>query len=273
MPATRPLPVLGSVGEALRDVFGRLGGLARVAWAYYALAAALVLLGQLVPGATSLAAPLGAGMAQVVVSLAVLACIVRWQRHAVLGEPLRGTAPLDGRVLRYFLWSVLLGLICAGPVVAAALLGFATGAVAANPAGGAPFRIGGPGVAILGGGAALALLLFVRLNLVLPAVSVGDQAMGLRASWAATRGHGLRLFAIFVLLLSGLGLLGAAAGMMEALVGAVADATVEPGGNRASPIAPLIAGAVLNAVLDLLVAVVGASVTARIYLRLAPAPG
>ena len=280
MRVTEPLPVLRLIGESLRDVFGRLGGLARVAWAYYALAAALVLLGLAAGRAAEGAMPAGVlagafavGAAEVVLSLAVLACIVRWQRHVALGEPLRGTAPLDGRVLRYFLRSVLLGLICVLPVAAAALLGFAAGAIVRNPEGsGAPFGIGGAGIAILAGGTVAALLLFARLSLVLPAASVGDRELGLRGSWAATRGHGLRLLVVFLLLLSGLGLLGAVAGMLEALVGAVADATAEPGGTGTGSAAPLVAGAVLDAALDLLAAVVGASVTARIYLRLTPGP-
>src|SRR5687768_5435329 len=44
-PMPAKLPVLGLVGEALRDVFGNLAGLVRIAWPYYALAAALVLAG------------------------------------------------------------------------------------------------------------------------------------------------------------------------------------------------------------------------------------
>jgi hypothetical protein len=280
MRATEPLPVLGLIGESLRDVFGRLGGLARIAWAYYALAAALVLLGltagraagETMP-AGALAAAFAVGTAEIVLSLAVLACIVRWQRHVALDEPLRRTAPLDGRVLLYFLRSVLLGLICSLPAAAAALLGFATGAIVRNPDGsGAPFGIGTAGITVLAGGTILGLLLFARLNLVLPAASVGDRELGLHGSWAATRGHGLRLLAVFLLLLSGLGLLGAVAGMLEALVGAVADATAGPDGAGAPSAAPLVAGAVLDAALDLLAAVVGASATARIYLRLAPGP-
>src|SRR4051794_41944816 len=39
MPATEPLPVLRLFGDALGDVLGHLGGLARIAWPYYALAA------------------------------------------------------------------------------------------------------------------------------------------------------------------------------------------------------------------------------------------
>jgi hypothetical protein len=278
MRATEPLPVLRLIGESLRDVFGHLDGLARVAWAYYALAAALVLLGLAATRAAegtiaagALAGAFAAGTAEVVLSLAVLACVVRWQRHVALDEPLRGTAPLDGRVLRYSLRSVLLGLICSLPAAAAALLGFATGAIVRDPEGGdAPFGIGGAGIALLAGGTVVALLLFARLNLVLPAASVGDRCLNLGGSWAATRGHGLRLLAVFLLLLSGLGLLGAVAGMLEALVGAVADATAEPNGPSTPSAAPLVAGAVVDAALDLLAAVVGASATARIYLRLAP---
>ena len=85
-------------------------GLARIAWPYYALAAVSAVLGFALTGgsvvAEAAAAVLGPGTASILTALAVLACTVKWQRHVVLAEPLAGIAPLNGRVLRYCLWSV-----------------------------------------------------------------------------------------------------------------------------------------------------------------------
>jgi hypothetical protein len=275
MPAK--LPVLGLVGEALRDVFGNLAGLVRIAWPYYALAAALVLAGALLaseepdgtPTLTGAVAPaLGGGTAVTILSLCALACIVRWQRHVILGEPLRGIAPLNGRVLRYFLWSVALGLSCAVPLAAAGLAGFSAGLITRTPAGETPYAVGMPGLLLLGAAALVALALFIRLSLVLPAVSADDRSMSLRRSWAATRGNGLRLLGVMVLLALGLGLLGMAAGLLQAALDTAA-------GGSTGPLAPTsLGGAAANAALDLLTAVIGASVAAGIYRRLAPAsPG
>jgi hypothetical protein len=273
MQVTAPLNVLGLVGDALRDVFGHLGGLVRIAWAYYALAAVFTVLGMVLTTGSPLEDTIigidGGGTAQLILSTAVLACVVRWQRHIVLGEPLRGTAPLNWPVLRYSLWSLALGFVCLLPPLAAGLLAYATDAISSNEAGTTPFSINLVGIALLGVGAFLALLLFVRLNLVLPATSVGDRAMGLRQSWAATRGQGLRIFAVFLLLLLGLGLVGALAGLASAVIDAAAGSGVEAGTSAAS--ASLIADAALNTGLDLIVAMVGASVTARLYQQLVAA--
>ena len=265
MPRTRSLPVLGLVGESLRDVFGNLRGLARIAWPYYALAALAAIAGVALTGdsiLTSLAvALLGPGTAQVAAGLAVLACTVQWQRHAVLGEPLRGTAPLNRRVLRYSLWSVALALLCAVPVLAAGALGLAVGLVALDLEGAAPFRVGMPAMALLAAGVAAALLLFVRLAPILPAVSVDDGRFSLRRSWELTRGHGLRLLATLALLGLGVALLGTVGGLGEALVLAVAALASDA---RSSGPTVVLAASALKAVLDLIFAMVGASVFARI---------
>jgi hypothetical protein len=273
MQATAPLNVLGLVGDALRDVFGGLGGLVRIAWPYYALAAAFALLGSMLgaasPATEIMATLAGGGMAQLILSLAVLACVVRWQRHVVLGEPLRGTAPLNRPVLWYSLWSLALGLICLLPVAAAGLIALATGAIAGNETGATPFTISVGGIALLGCGGVLALLLFARLNLVLPAASVADRAFGLAQSWRATRGHTLGLLAVFLTLLLGLGLLGAVAGLVAAAIDTAAGGVAAPEAPAVTP--SFVAGAILNTAADLIAAMVGASVTARLYRHLAAA--
>jgi hypothetical protein len=258
------LPVLGVLGEALHDVLANLDGLARVAWPYYLLAAGLGLLGRLPFGGPAgwLTSFVVSGTAGIVVSLGVLACVVRWQRHLLLGQELRGIAPLDRHVARYGLWSVALALICAVPALLALALGLATGLVDRQEGSAAPLAIGLPGLALLLAGAGLALFLFVRLGLVLPAASIGDRRMGPRGSWAATRSQGLRLVAILVLLALGMGLVGAAAGLLDAAFSLVLGS--EPGGNLGAATTTL----VLETVVDLVTAVVGASVTAAIYRRL-----
>ena len=69
MPETCRLPVLGLLGDALRDVFGNLGGLARIAWPYYALAAVSAVLGFALAGgsvvAEAAASVLGPGTASI----------------------------------------------------------------------------------------------------------------------------------------------------------------------------------------------------------------
>lgn len=267
------LTVLGVVGDALRDVFGNLPGLVAIAWPYYAVAAALTLAGGLAlggpdagPGGWLLSA-LGSGTGGIVISLGAVACAVRWQRHVVAGEPLRGIAPLDGRVLRYVTWSLLLGLVAAAPFAAAFALGYATGLIRdQGGAGGTPFALGPAGIALLAAGGLLGALLFVRLGLVLPAVSADDPARPRwRASWEATRGHGARLLGVFVLLGLGMALVGAAGGLIESVFAtAAAD-----GGERGA--GALAASLLFNALVDLVAATVGASAAAQVYRRLRPA--
>ena len=244
METTAKLPVLRVVGEALRDVAFNLGGLCRIAWPYYALAAALTLAASLIWDG-SWVGEIGSGMAGVVVSTGILACAVRWQRHVVVAEPLRGIAPLDRRVVGYFLWSLGFGLLCGIPPACAMLLGLATGAILHTPDGPAPFALGIPGVVLLAGGVLCGLLLFVRLGLVLPAASVGDRRIGLRAAWKASRGQLVPLAGIVILLALGLGLLGAVAGLFDAVFRSAAGS----GGSAT------VAGVVIDALLDLVTAV------------------
>lgn len=272
-----PLPVLRLVAEGLHDVFGNLGGLVRIAWPYYALATLFAVLGLWLAGGgvlgDTVAALVGGGTAQLILSLAVVACIVAWQRHVLVAAPLSGIAPLNGRVLRYVLWSFLLTVLCCLPILASGLLGAATGLIWANEGGSTPFSLGTGGVALLGLGAIISLVLFVRLNLVLPAISADDPALGLRRAWALTERHGLRLCGLFLLLLVGLWLLGALAGLAEALVGAIATTTAEGDLVAAPSPAAMVAGMALNTGLDLLTAMIGASITARVYRQLVPAAG
>lgn len=264
MERSPPLPVLAVLGEALGSVLGNLGALVRIAWPYYALAAALLLAdraasGWAAPGTAEPAAPgLLAVAAAVAVALGMLACQIRWQRHVILGEPLQGMAPLTGRVPRFFLWTVALVLIAAAPALVALALGIGTGLIVERD-GEAPLGIGAGGILLLAAGVLAGMYLFARLALVLPAVSVDDRGLRLKAAFAATRDQGLRLLALAVLVCLGLGLFGAVAGLVSA---ALASA-FEPGGTGA-----LLVPTVLDAAVDLVSAVMGAAVGAAVYRRL-----
>lgn len=250
------LPVLGVAVAAWRDVLGNLPGLARIAWPYYALAAALIVLGSVAGQgdrpAGFLAPLLGEGVAGIVLALCTLACAVRWQRHVVLAEPLRGIAPLDGRALRYAFWNVAVGLIAALPMAASALAGYAAGAVVVGAEGETPFMVGPAGLALLAAGALAALTLLMRLGLVPVGVSVGDPGMGFRRSWGATRGNGLRLLGVMLLLIPTFGAF--------AWVGALPSLWLDAA-----------AASVIQALVDLVTGMVAASALAGIYRRLTPA--
>jgi hypothetical protein len=263
------LPVLGLLGEALRDVFGNLGGLVRIAWPYYALAAASAVAGFGLSGGSPLgdaiASVLGPGTASILISLAVLACTVTWQRNVVLGEPLRGIAPLTPRVFRYFLRSVLISSLCALPILAAFALAYGLGLVGADPSGEAPFRIGLPGIAVCLLGALTGFLLVLRLILVLPAASVDDRSLTLARSWQLTRGHAWHLLAALLLVGLGLALVGAGLGLIQAALEAAAV-----GG---SPTLPAVTGIVLQSALSLVTSMTAASLLARAYRTLAGGAG
>ena len=264
MPVSQPVPVLRLLGAALCNVLGHLGGLARIAWPYYLLVALCLLGGHALDGSSTLAELfgflVGPGMASLLAGLAVLACTVQWQRHAILGEPLRGIAPLNGRVARYALWSFALGLLCALPALGAAGLGLASGLIALDPNAAEPFTVGPAGLALLAVGALLSFYLVARMVAFLPAISVDDRGLGLRRAWRLSRGHGLRLLGVVVLLALAVGLLG----VVRSLLDMLAD-----GGG---PAAVAVAAAVQMAT-DLLSAVFGAGVTAGIYRHLVPAAG
>ena len=83
------LPVLGMVGRAFEDVWASLGGVARMAWPWYAAALAPTLAGEVAAsyGAGSALWDVAAGLAG---GAAVLACSARWQRHLIMGNRCAG---------------------------------------------------------------------------------------------------------------------------------------------------------------------------------------
>lgn len=105
---------------------------------------------------------------------------VSWHRFALLGaaESPRLLPLVQGHHIRFLLTtiglSLLVGIAATIPMIAAALLGIHSMLV--------------PLLSL-----AVAVMLFVRLQLVFPAIAL-DRRLGLAGSWEATKGHGLRLF-------------------------------------------------------------------------------
>lgn len=165
------LPILRFVRHAHLDLLANLPGAARAAglwgltaWVLAALGGNLVLLAEL-------ALVLGVG-----------ALAVAWHRRLILGESLpRLIAPIDARVGRYLLLSVLVGALIIVPVAlaSAVLAGAGTGNAATA-------------LLMLAAGVG-GLYVAMRLQLAFPAAAVGDPRGTLRASWAATAGSGWRL--------------------------------------------------------------------------------
>lgn len=120
--------------------------------------------------------------------VAVAAIAVAWHRWILRREPIgESTAPLDATVLRYLVMTVAIALAVGLPMGAMlALLGGLGGE-------GHGVRLLAVPVVVLGA------LAWVRLNLVLPAVAIGDSSMTIRRSWERTRGHAFTLLLGIVL--------------------------------------------------------------------------
>lgn len=112
--------------------------------------------------------------------IALLWVAVGWHRFALLGEVPEGwVPPFDGaRVLGYLGRSVLLALLVAVVTVGVSV-----------PLGLVGLPLGAAGAALTGGAAlVLAMVLFYRLSVVLPAAAAG-RPIGMRDAWSATQGH------------------------------------------------------------------------------------
>lgn len=183
------LPATRLARHAYLDTLANARGLVRVGGPWLLLAWALLLLARNGPSLFEAAANLA-------ITLGVAAIAVAWHRHILLGEPLtKRMAPVDIRVARYFLLTVLIAMgLTVLPFMALLALG-----------GGAFLRGEGPPA---GGSAALVLVpalviaclyAALRVQLVFPATAVGDAEMTFGRSWNLTAGNGWRLFAGFLL--------------------------------------------------------------------------
>jgi hypothetical protein len=175
------LPSWRLARHAYLDVLANLQGLLRIGGLWLLLSWTLMMLGRSLP-------LLGAA-ADLVVALGAAAVAVAWHRHILDDEPLTSRlAPVDRRVVRYFVYTVILAFVVG--VVPLALLLMASGG--APDAGAA--RAGG-GLTLLLVPAAMIACIYVamRLQLIFPATAIDDQALTLARSWSVTDGNGWRL--------------------------------------------------------------------------------
>ncbi|MDX6750007.1 hypothetical protein SH611_09335 [Geminicoccaceae bacterium 1502E] len=125
--------------------------------------------------------------------LAITAVVVFWHRRILLDEQAPAAmAPLNGRVAAY-VWALIklavtgglaavAGMVCSMPLAAGLMALGHESPLAGALAMAASFL-----------GMMLPIFVVVRLQLILPAAAVNDQAMTLRASWRTTKGSFLRM--------------------------------------------------------------------------------
>ena len=263
------LPVLGMVGRAFEDVWASLGGVARMAWPWYAAVLAPTLAGEVGAsyGAGSALWDVAAGLAG---GAAVLACSARWQRHLIMGESLRRPARLDRNVGRYAAALLRVLMLSAAPVGLAVLGVVLVGAVRPGADGRPWAGAGAVGTGLVAAGLLASGLLLARLSLLPPAACVGDAATGLRRSWRATRGNGVRLLAALLILALAMPVGGLAVEVSRGAAQAVARAGGADGAGLE------LSGALVAAAVDLLalllLGLVIAGLLAQAYVRLTLVP-
>lgn len=185
------LPVGLLARHAYLDVLANQEGLLRVGGLWLLLSWALLLLAHSGVPLFSLAADLS-------VTVGAAAIAVTWHRHILEDEPLTAKfAPVDARVMRYFVLTVLLAFVVGVPPLLVLVL-----------TGGADILAGGDGDTPTGGGLGMLLVpatmvacLYAaqRLQMLLPAAAIRDTGMTAARSWALTQGNGWRLLAGFAL--------------------------------------------------------------------------
>lgn len=187
MSPTRRFPVLSIIGEAYADVRGDIPGLVRASGLWIALVIVcdavvrftgpdLSAIDPTSPPDQLPALPFHIGFALVaggvIEFLGSFATAVYWHRRVLLHERVAGAlAPLNVRVLHYFLRTIVVLMLMVGPPL---LLGFIA-----------------PPLALLG---VLSIFFAIRLSLVFPAAALDDDELTLRRSFELTRGNTARLF-------------------------------------------------------------------------------
>ena len=178
----RKLPFLRLAWHAHFDVLGNIGVLAQAAGLWVLVAWVLAAVGN--PGVTLIA--------DLAASVGVTAVAVAWHRRLILVEKVQPpAAPIDARVGRYLLYTVLLTMVVALPAILALQLTQMTGAADAGPSLAGAFIVIGAVTA----GAYVAM----RFQLVFPGAAVADPRTSFGGSWAATAGNGWRLCLGFLL--------------------------------------------------------------------------
>lgn len=180
------LPAIRLARHAYLDTLANARGLLRIGGPWLLLSWALLMLarnGGLFEAAANLAVTLGAAAVAVV-----------WHRHILLGEPLnQRMAPVNGRVARYFVLTLLIALAMSSLPLVALLI------ASGGPAGlQQPENVGG-GLLLVPAVVMACLYVALRVQLVFPATAVGDATLGFARSWALTRGNGWRLIGGFLL--------------------------------------------------------------------------
>lgn len=181
------LPAWRLARHAYLDVIANAQGLMRVGGPWLVLSWALLILGHL-------GLPLAGAAADLTVAVGAAAIAVAWHRHILRNEPLTARfAPVDARVARYLVLTVVLALAIGVVPLAALLL---VGGVPDGEGG-----EGGVGVGILLVPVLMLACIYVvmRLQLMFPATAIGDRTITPRGSWDLTDGNGWRLVAGFIL--------------------------------------------------------------------------
>lgn len=186
-----PLPVGDIVRKSYQDLLANHEGLVRVGLVW--LVVPLVL--EMLAGWTATGdGPSLLGLVASLVSFVGLSAIaVVWHRHIIMGQDLVGPlAPVDARVFRYIGFAVLVSLVSAVPAIGAVLVATAILGEGAVEGGGALSLL-------MAAGFVAAVIMAVRLQLVFPAVAIGDSGMPLRRSWQVTAGNTFRLVSGLIL--------------------------------------------------------------------------
>jgi hypothetical protein len=181
------LPSWRLARHAYLDVVANAQGLLQVGGLWLLLSWALLMLGR--------SSALFGAAADLVVAIGAAAIAVAWHRHILDNEPLTARfAPVDARVIRYFVLTVILAFMVG--VIPLTLLLMTTGGTA--EAGAQPE---GSGLGLLVVPLVMLACIYVamRLQLIFPATAIGDQALTLARSWTVTDGNGWRLVLGFFL--------------------------------------------------------------------------
>ncbi len=175
------LPAWRLARHAYLDVLANLQGLLQIGGLWLILGWALLMLGR--------TSGLFGAAADIAVALGAAAIAVAWHRHILHQEPLTARfAPIDARVVRYFMFTVLLAFVVG--VIPLTLL-MLTGGGAADPE--APAQSSGLGLLLVPLLMIACIYVAMRLQLIFPATAIGDQALTVARSWAVTAGNGWRL--------------------------------------------------------------------------------
>jgi hypothetical protein len=178
------LPVADIVRSSYADLIAHREGLVRIGIWWLLLPFALDFLAAMLASEQTAAS---VGLVSMAISFIGLGAIaVAWHRHILRGGPLLGpVAKVDGTVMRYVGLGFLVSLFSSVPTALAAALAIGIG--------GAPGSALGLSTVAIALAGLMAVILFVRLQLVFPGTAVSDPSMSLARSWQVTRGHTARL--------------------------------------------------------------------------------